>query len=261
MWHDFTTTVRNIQFTDLVDILIVAALFYGLFQLLRRTRSPLALRGLVGLMMISFVAYFLASMARLTAVQTIFERFWVVIVLAFVIIFQNDIKLALAELGKLRGLRAIFSSNIEYIDEIVSATAILANKKIGMLLVIERDESLSPYAEPWTQLDAAVNEEILRTIFSPSTPLHDGAVIVRNERIAAAGAILPLSESPGISRDLGTRHRAAIGLCEETDAVAVVVSEETGVISIAHRGQIERGLTPDELRASLLRLMTQENMA
>ncbi|MBN1518100.1 diadenylate cyclase CdaA [Candidatus Sumerlaeota bacterium] len=260
MIRDFWVTLRGIHLADLVDIALVAALFYTLMNLLRRTRSPMALRGLVAMIFGSFMIYFLASLMNLSALSLIFERFWIIIVLVFVVIFQQDFKSALIELGQVRLFRAIFSSNIEYVDEIVSAAALMAKRKVGALIAVERRDSLKVYADTGTLLDCTVSDAVLRTIFTNRTPLHDGAAVIRNDRIVAAGAILPLSETTTLGRDLGTRHRAAVGLSEETDAIVIIVSEETGIISIATRGQLERGLSPDELRNTLNQAVTSEEL-
>ena len=257
---DFGVIITSMTWNDYLDILLVGLMFYVLLNLLRRTRSPLALRGMIGMLLGSFAIYFLSSLGNLSALTFIFERFWIVIVLVFVVIFQNDFKSALTEMGQLRAFRAFFSSEIQSVDEIVSAVALLSKRKTGALIAMERRNNLKVYADTGTPMDCVCTEEVLRTIFTPQTPLHDGAVIVRNERIVAAGAILPLTDSPALSRDLGTRHRAAIGLSEETDAIIIVVSEETAMISISVKGQLERGLPPDELRKSLKKLLTTEDL-
>jgi diadenylate cyclase len=251
--------IASMQWSDWLDIALVALLFYTLLMLLRRTRSTLALRGLVSVLLASVLLYFFSFLAGLSAMTFIFERFWLVAVIVFIVIFQNDFKAALVDLGQIRLFRVFFTTSREYIDEIASAVAQMSNRKIGALIAIERRSPLKVYADTGTPLDAAVTDEILRTIFTPYTPLHDGAVIIRNERIVAAGAILPLSESaPG--KDLGTRHRAALGLSEETDAPVIVVSEETGIITMAFQGQLNRGLTPDDLKSTLFELMEAEGI-
>ncbi|MFC1601687.1 diadenylate cyclase CdaA [Candidatus Sumerlaeota bacterium] len=256
--RDLQIILTNMQWTDWLDIFLVAALFYVILSVLRRTRSALAMRGLASALIISFISYFIARFANLSALTLIFETFWLIAVIIFIVVFQNDIRTALIELGRVRLFRAFFSSSQEYIDEISRAVSSMANKKVGLLIALERRESLKVYADTGTPLDAGITCEILQTIFTPYTPLHDGAVIVRNERLVAAGAILPLSESTTMSKDLGTRHRAALGLSEETDAPVIIVSEETGIISIALNGRLERSLTPAELKSSLIELMDTE---
>jgi diadenylate cyclase len=259
--NEFFNIILYMELRDWVDILLVAALFYTLLSLLRKTRSSVAVRGLVGVLLFSFLIYFLANLANLSALIFIFERFWIIAVILFVVIFQNDLRFALIELGQFRAFRAFFSHSGKHFDEIISAVSVMSSKRIGALIAIERHDSLKVYADTGAILDAALIDEVLRAIFTPPGPLHDGAVIIRSERILAAAAILPLSESSNtMGRGLGTRHLAAFGLSEETDALVIVVSEETGIISLAHRGQIERGLTPDSLKSSLWELMKTEGL-
>lgn len=259
--HEFYNIIIYMETRDWIDICLVAALFYILLSILRRTRSSVALRGLISVLLLSFLIYFLANLANLSALVFIFERFWIIAVILFVVIFQNDLRLALIELGQLRAFRAFFSPSSKHFDEIVNAVSVMASKRIGALIAIERHNSLKVYAETGAILDATLIDETLRAIFTPPGPLHDGAVIIRSERILAAAAILPLSDSAGaLGRGLGTRHLAAFGLSEETDALVIVVSEETGIISLAHQGQIERGLTPDSLKSTLLELMKTEGL-
>ncbi|MCX7015611.1 MAG: DNA integrity scanning protein DisA nucleotide-binding domain protein, partial [Candidatus Sumerlaeota bacterium] len=156
------------------------------------------------------------------------------------------------DIGQLRLLRALFHQSSAYLEEIVQAAEAMATKRIGALIVIERRNPLRMYVETGTPLDCVVTSELLRTIFTPYSPLHDGAVIIRDERAVAAACILPLTSDPSLSRELGTRHRAAIGLSEETDALVLVVSEETGIISLAIRGQLERNFSADDLRRRLM---------
>ncbi|NQU44807.1 TIGR00159 family protein, partial [bacterium] len=243
--------ITAMTFTDVIDILVIAALFYYIFTRLRETRSSVALRGMITLLMASFLIYLLARVFGLVAVSRIFENIWIVIVLVFMIVFQNEFKRALTEVGQLRAFRALFTQSGQYLVELVKAVRTMSNRHVGALIVIERRNSLRPYAETGTVIDSTVQAELIRTIFTPYSPLHDGAVIISGDRISAAACILPLTAAQDISPELGTRHRAAIGLSEETDAVVVVVSEETGTISLAVGGEIQRSLTPEELKKRL----------
>jgi len=243
--------ILSIQIADALDIALVTVLFYSLFRLLRQSRSRLALEGLLTVLLLSFFAYFVANAFHLTGLRLIFERFWIIVILAVVIMFQNEFKRALVDLGQLRIFRALFQHSSAYLDEIVAAIQSMSTRRIGALIAIERRNPLRPISEPGLSLDSVVTSELLRTIFTPHSPLHDGCVVIRNERVVAAACILPLTSDMTLSKEMGTRHRAAIGLSEETDAIVLTVSEETGVISVAIGGHLERNLSAEELRRRL----------
>lgn len=251
----------NINLMDVVDIVLMSALFYLVLSLLKGTRSSVALRGLISLILFSFIIYLTARSLQLTGMAYIFGNFWIIIVLIFLIVFQNDFKKALTDLGQMKFFRAIFKQSGEYIDELIKAVEVMSTRKIGALIVLERRNPLRVYVGTGTPVDAIVSSELIRTIFTHLTPLHDGALVIKNNRIEAAGCILPLTDSPDLSKELGTRHRAAVGLSEETDAMVIVVSEETGTISLAMEGKLLRGQTPEKLRELLtehLHLTTEE---
>lgn len=247
---DILSLLSSLQLRDVVDILMVSMIFYFLLNMIRQSRSQVALRGMMIVLGTMFIFYLITLLGDFSATRALLERLWVVIVLIFLIVFQGEFRKGLTEYGRLPIFRALFQQESTPVDEVIKAAARLAEKKVGALICLERRNSLRPYIETGTALDALVTVETLRTIFSLYTPLHDGAVIIRNNRIAAAGCLLPLSDQD-LPRDLGTRHRAAIGLTEETDAVVVVVSEESGIISLAHDGTIERPETPESLRQKL----------
>ncbi len=253
IWLILRTTVASpsLLYPAIFDIILVAIPFYVIFALLRESRSFIALYGIISMLALSFVLYLVAKVLELQATALIYERFWIIVVLIFLIIFQTELKKGLTDFGRIRFLRALFTQDKLVITEVVRAVQTLAEKRIGALIVFERGNSLKPYLGTGTMLDAEVSSELVRSIFTPQTPLHDGAIIIRDNHILAAACILPLTEDPRLSKDLGTRHRAAIGLTEETDAVVVVVSEETGTISVAEDGKIERFLQPDDLRKRL----------
>jgi diadenylate cyclase len=236
---------------DTVDILTVSLIFYLIFVLLKESRSFTALRGLVAVIAFGVVLWVISRVAQLTATARLLEESLTLIVIVFVVLFQNELKKALTDFGQTSIFRPFLQGESFEIDEIIKAVVRMSERKIGALIAIERRNNLRPYIEVGTQLDAVVSAELLRTIFALQTPLHDGAVIIRNNRVAAAGCLLPLSESPRLSKDLGTRHRAGIGLTEETDAVTIICSEETGQISIAHDGKIERNENAETLRNKL----------
>jgi diadenylate cyclase len=205
--------------------------------------------GGVGLLVAFF---YLARWGRLETVTWMLSTVLPYFVFVIIVIFQQEIRRALARFGQIP-LFAGFSSinRNEFYDEIILAVTTLASRQTGALIVIERDIGLKTYIESGIAIDAALSYDLLVTIFNPSVPLHDGAVIVQNGRIAAAACFLPLTVKPRLSKELGTRHRAAIGVTEETDAVAIIVSEETASISFAHDGEIERYLDTDALRLRL----------
>lgn len=234
---------------DLVDIALVAFITYRFLLLMRGTRGVQMTLGIIVLLLF----YFLTRYYRLTAVQWLLSNVLTYIVFGVIVLYQNEIRRGLAGLGQtsfLGGRRRKIGK--EEFEEIILAATTLASKKIGALIVVEKNIGLRNYSESGIALDAVLTYDLLVTIFSPNTPLHDGAVIVQQNRIIAAGCFLPLTLDPHLSKELGTRHRAAIGITEETDSVAVVVSEETGTISAAVSGKITRNLDGTSLR-SLLR--------
>lgn len=233
---------------DLVEIVVVGALVYRLLLLIQRTRAMQMLVG-VGLLAGS---YALARLLDFVLIRTLLEALFQYGAIAALVVFQPELRSALARLGRGAGLRG-FSSLEEGdpVGELVAGLTQLARDRIGAIVAIEREVGLEEYAASGSLQRARVSREMLRTIFSPHSPLHDGAVIVVGDEIRAAGAILPLSRSETLDRGLGTRHRAALGLSEESDALVVVVSEETGRISVAIEGELESPVAPDRLRAIL----------
>jgi diadenylate cyclase len=236
---------QTISLRDVIDILAVALIVYNLLLLIRGTR---AVQVLVGILMLVGVA-FLARTFELATLEAVLNAFFIILPFAVIILFQNEIRRALTAFGK-NPLNRLAAEH-HGMQEIVHAATSLATKKIGALIVIERRQGLRDYIENGIVLDAALSFDLLLTIFNPATPLHDGAVIVQDNRIAAASCFLPLSSNPGLSIRSGTRHRAALGITEETDAIAVVVSEERGTISVAIAGQLNERLDGDGLRELL----------
>jgi diadenylate cyclase len=238
----------HLTWTAGLDILIVAYLIYQLLVFIQGTR---AVQMAVGLALI-IVFYYFARWVQLETVTWILTSALPYFVFAIIVIFQQEIRRALAHFGQAPLFGGFSSINRnEFYDEIILAVTTLASRQTGALIVIERDIGLKTYIESGIALDAALSYDLLVTVFNSSVPLHDGAVIVQAGRIAAAACFLPLTVKPRLSKELGTRHRAAIGITEETDAVAIIVSEETGAISFAHHGEMERYLDPDTLRARL----------
>ncbi len=249
--------LRGRWYLDLIDIAIVAFLFYKLFMFVRGTRAAQMFAGLLLLVVASLVAQWF-QLNALNWIMTSLKTVWVV---AFVIIFQPELRRALALIGQNR----LFGPFIRVEDfgvlgEILKAVETMSEAKIGCLVAIEREIGLRNYEETGTPLGAKVTSELLVTLFTPYSPLHDGAVIIRGDEAVAAGCILPLSQNPHLPQDLGTRHLAAIGLSEETDAVVIVASEETGAISIASYGMLKRRLDKGSLRSELSTLLVRKTV-
>lgn len=241
----------HISLVSIVDILLVAVLIYQLLTLIRGTRAaPM----LVGLAVLALAFYF-ARMGELRTLNWLLSILLPYIVFALIVVFQSEIRHALANLGSRISFSRTSSSAGDVYDDIVLAANLFSQNQTGALIVIEREIGLRTYIESGVPLDARLSYDLLATLFRPSAPLHDGAVIVQHDRIAAAACFLPLSMNPILSTQLGTRHRAAIGITEETDAVAVIISEESGAISLAVKGEIERDLTVERLRERLTQLL------
>jgi diadenylate cyclase len=237
---------------SVIDILLVAFVIYEFLVLIRGTRAaPM----LVGVGVIAFAIY-VAHVGELRTVNWLVNTLLPYSVFALIVVFAAEIRHALAKIGRgLASARASQSAAAESYDDIVLAGNLFSQNQTGALMVIEREIGLRTYIESGVPLDARLSYDLLATIFRPSAPLHDGAVIIQKDRIAAATCFLPLSMNPVLSTQLGTRHRAAIGITEETDAIAVVVSEETGSISLAVAGNIERDMSAEQLRERLSELL------
>src|SRR5271169_5521980 len=234
-------------FLKALDILLVAFLIYQFLNLVRGTRAAPMLVGVATL----GLAFYFARLGELPTLNWLLSTLLPYVVFALIVVFQSEIRHALANLGRRVSMMRSASSSADVYDDIVLAANLFSQHQTGALIVIERDIGLRTHIESGVPLDARLSYDLLATIFRPSAPLHDGAVIVQKDRIAAAACFLPLSMNPLLSTQLGTRHRAAIGITEETDAIAVVVSEETGAISLAIAGKIERDLTVEQLRERL----------
>jgi diadenylate cyclase len=240
---------------DVVDVVLVAAILYRIFVMFRGTR---AVQMLVGLAVI-IVATLVARRLELRTLNWILDDFWSFWVIALVVLFQSELRQALTRMGQGRLVQAVLGASREerahVVDEIAGAVEALAVRRTGALIVVERATGLRHYAELGVGLDALVSADLLVSIFQPSSPLHDGAVLVQGSRVVAAACFLPLSRNPHIGRALGTRHRAALGITEEADAVAVAVSEETGRVSITVEGHMESFAEAEKLGPRLHRLL------
>ncbi|GKS10858.1 diadenylate cyclase CdaA [Paenibacillus chitinolyticus] len=241
----------DISITDIIDISIVSYVVYKLIMLLRGTRAVQLMKGII----VVLVAWALSVAFNLNTLQWIMNQMFTVGLIAIIIIFQPELRRALEQLGRGR----LFSRSSMDVDqdvnirigEVIKAMNYLSRRKIGALIVFEKETGLTDYIESGIAIGGRISSELIINIFIPNTPLHDGAVIIRNNQLMAAGCYLPLSENPFISKELGTRHRAAIGMSEVSDAVCLIVSEETGQISLSLNGQVVRDIKEESLISKL----------
>jgi diadenylate cyclase len=247
---EIVVNVWNHYLVHVADILLVSFLIYQMLLLMRGTR---AVQISVGLFIIGLVTLF-SGLLGFPTLSWLLQKFWIAGVVVIAILFQPEIRSALASLGAKTALRPVIQEEMRVINELVASVREGSRRQMGMLIVAERDTGLRNYIESGTVLNADVTSELILTLFQPPGVLHDGAVIVQGGRIAAAGCILPLSADPTLSKWLGTRHRAAVGITERSDAWAICVSEETGNISIAQNGKIDRIENADELRERLINI-------
>ena len=243
----------SIRIQDIIDIIIVALVFYKLFSLIKETRAEQLTKGIFAL----FVFAKLSGFLKLYTINWLLENAMTVGVLAILIVFQPELRRGLEYIGRSRFFTKTFleikgESLTKTVDEIVEAVASLSRQKIGALIVLERETGLNEVIETGTKIDGLVSSDLLINIFIPNTPLHDGAVIIKEDIIRAAACFLPLTENMGVSKELGTRHRAALGISEKSDTLSIIVSEETGAISIAENGNIARHLDSKTLRQILI---------
>ncbi len=241
--------LEQFRWIDALDILIVA---FAIYQILLALRGTRAFQMILGLALL-YTAAWISLRVGLITVNWALSNLLAVWLLLVIILFQPELRRALASVGRRGSLLRAFTRYQEahMIDEVVRAVGNLAAKKIGAIIVIERNSRLTDVVDAGTAVDAVVSRRLLESIFYPYSPLHDGAAILAGDRILSAGCFLPLSINPELPRDLGTRHRAAVGVTEETDALAIVVSEETGVIAMVLGGEINRNLSPADLRQQL----------
>lgn len=247
-------SIENIQISDILDILIVAFLIYTITSRIHSTSSARVAKGIIFLLLATLIT----DVLSLHVLNYIMNMILSIGFIALVIVFQPELRRLLEKLGGkgfvsyLFGNKSPLKDTEKAILSTVSACEIMSKEKIGVLLIFERHSTLEEYFKTGTVIDAKASEQLLRNLFFPKASLHDGAVIIRNGRIAAAGCVMPLSENPNLNSDLGTRHRAAVGTSEVSDAIAVIVSEETGTISVAIGGMLKRHLAPQTLEKLLL---------
>lgn len=262
LWTRFLRVISIINFpADIVDILIVTYLIYKILNFAKSHSTRQIIKAVIILLVLSYVS----SIAGLNALNYIVSRTIEVGLIALVVVFQPELRRALERLGgsSLKGIitpKVRPGDTVETIEQTVDACRTMSRQKVGALIVFEREHSLEEYFKTGTVVDAAVSSELLKNIFFPKAALHDGAVVVRSDRVAAAGCVLPLTENANLSRELGTRHRAAIGISECSDAIVVVVSEETGVISCVQGGRLRRYLTPENLTKLLKDGLVEEEI-
>jgi len=247
----FSSSWPHLSLVSVIDIVLVAIIIYEFLALVKGTRAALMLVGVAAL----GIAFYASRLGELTTLNWLLSTLLPYTVFALIVIFAAEIRQALAKLGRRVSVARTSSLDSEAYDDVVLAANLFSQNQTGALIVIEREIGLRTYIESGVSLDARLSYDLLATIFRPSAPLHDGAVIIKDDRIAAAACFLPLSMNPVLSTQLGTRHRAGIGVTEETDAIAVIVSEETGGISLAVSGKIERDLSVERLRERLGELL------
>ncbi len=243
----------QLRWQDVLDIGIIAFVVYRVIHMIRGTRAMQMIIGLV----VVLLAYVSSQMLGLFTLNWVLDNFLGSIILIIIVIFQSDIRRALTQVGTaplFGGVDHIERGQV--LEEITKAVVALASKRVGGLIVLEREVGLNEYIEVGTQLDARVSRELLESVFIPHSPIHDGALVIHKGRVAAARCFLPLSVDPNLSKALGTRHRAAIGLTEETDAVAIVISEEQGKISLVVEGKVIHDLDGPQLRSALQELFS-----
>ena len=257
--HNIFAVFANFRFNDFLDILLVAVLIYNAIKLIRETRTMQLIKGLAVLLLV----YGLVSVLKMEASGYLFNALFRDVFLVLIVVFQPEIRHVIESMGRsrFRGIGTLHarSAKIRYneetaetIEAVCRACAEMSDRKIGVLLVFEKQTPLGEIIETGTTIDAAISEELLGNVFYPKSPLHDGAAVIRDNRLYAAGCILPLTQDhSAVSSELGTRHRAAIGMSEQSDAVVVVVSEETGYISVAQGGKLQRNISVGDLRESL----------
>ena len=253
IFHEFLSTIGgSFRFIDLLDILIVSYIVYRILLLIRGTRAVQMLTGL-GILGLVFL---LSLKLELFTLHWLLSYFFDALILIVIVLFQDDLRKALTFVGKNPFLAKNEDEEEQaMVDEIAKAATRLAKDRIGALIVIEQETGLKNFIETGSKIDAKVKAELIYSIFIPTSPIHDGAAIVSNSRLTAAGCFLPLSKNPNIDKKLGTRHRAAIGLSEETDAIVILVSEEAGAAHLVRNGKLTQNLSEEELRSSLSLLL------
>ena len=259
-YHSAINQMSLLQITDLIDVAAVSYLVYKALKFIRDTRTIQLLKGVVLLIVVTQVSYF----ARLNTLYYILSNFLQLGVIALIIVFQPELRRVLEHVGRtsmskwFNSVGEFDESAMRMIREVSHGAQAMANTRTGALIVIENDDNVDPLISSGIKVDAETTSELLENIFVPNTPLHDGAVVIRDNKIKLATCVLPLSQNPNIRQELGTRHRAGLGISEESDAVVVIVSEETGNISIAYHGILESGFHEESLRERIIDLLNAD---
>lgn len=253
------STLRNINIYSILDILVVSYIFYKIYMLMRETRAEQLLKGILLIILLIPIS----DILHLTTLNWLLNKTLTIGVLSFVIIFQPEIRKALEHIGRSAFTdKHIFQDEEkadEIIGEIVTAVNSLSESRTGALIIIEQTTGLGDIISTGNKIDAVISSALLENIFVVNTPLHDGATVIRNDRIAASGCFLPLTNNTEVNKQLGTRHRAAIGISEISDALVIIVSEETGIISLAVKGKLTRYYTKDRLKDILIKIIKSRN--
>jgi diadenylate cyclase len=248
----FTIWLLPVTPIDLLDMAAVTFIFYRAYLVIQGTTASRMLMGLIIILVVS-VAVRAMNMSGMIWLVNQIQTVWVI---AFVILFQPELRRMLYSFGQSSLLRNIIKLGVpEYVQEVVKACEQLSKRRYGAIIVLERTTGLRNIIETGVSLESRVSQQLLVSIFNPRSPLHDGAIVIENEQVSAARCLLPLSQNPYLEASLGTRHRAAVGMSEQSDAIVIAVSEETGKISVAHKGTLNRNLTPAELRGSVEELI------
>ena len=263
LFQSIMNQLAVVRITDLIDILVVSYLVYKALKFIRDTKTVQLLKGIILMVVITQVS----ALAHLNTLHYILSNVLQLGLIAWLIVFQPELRRLLEHLGrstvgKWFNSKGEFDENVmQMIREIAHGTQALANSRTGALIVIENEDNISPLISSGIAIHAEPTSELLENIFVPNTPLHDGAVVMRDKKIALAACVLPLSQNPNIRQELGTRHRAGLGISEESDAVVIIVSEETGNISIAHQGVLETGFGEESLRERVIDLLSEDLLA
>lgn len=257
----FLMTIQNLRLRDIIDILLVSIMIYKTYNLMKETRAEQLIKGLIAI----FLVQVLSGWLKIYTINWILTQLTTYGIFMIIIVFQPELRRMLEYIGRSNIFKKSFvdirgEEVNKMVDEIMHAVASLSRQKIGALIVFEQRTGLTEVVETGTRLDSLISSELLINIFIPNTPLHDGAVVIRGDKIRAAACFLPLTSNQTISKELGTRHRAALGISEKSDCVALIVSEETGGISVAEKGKIDRYLDEDTLREILMKIYAVDEM-
>ena len=254
---DVPASLLALRLEDLLDVAIVAYLFYKLSVLLRETRAGTLIKGIILVLIFAWIS----NLLQLNTINYLLRNLMQFGIMALIVVFQPELRRTLEKVGK-TNFSTLFSSEKNDVEvvaaEIASAASAMSSRRIGALIVLEKDVKISDIVRTGTEVDAKVSSELLINIFIPNTPLHDGAVIVREDRVLAAGCILPLTQNEALSQEFGTRHRAALGLSESSDAAVIVVSEETGKISFTMNGNMSRNYTEETLKKMIIKALSPD---